>query len=237
MIDREARTELCQAVDDFLFDRIGSEAFDAEIQSLYRETPDQTVRHVISQLWLTYSDMEDHLVRYDRRTWKSVQRLVLLLTSNAEIEFHRSWQWHPSQLMAGAGLAKTALWVPVNFVLALVIAGVTANTVGRHRRRLKSSDSERDPWHAWPFPSLAALARTLQANPQFQRRPYRPELPSRIPKVPWYDDLHLPRVIEVPLAAVGWCIVAPLVLLVQCLPLCRVREAFVEPHQRAVQGR
>jgi hypothetical protein len=133
-------------------------------------------------------------------------------------------------------LAKTALFLPVNLVMALVIAGITAATVGRNRRRLKLNDSKLDLWHGWPFPSLAALRRTVRANPQFQRHPYRPELTSRVPRVPWYDNMHLPRIIVAPLAAVGWCFVAPVVLLVQCLPLRRVREAFVEPHEDAVQG-
>ncbi len=229
MIDHKIRSDVRQAIDDFLSDRIGADAFDKKLWELYPKTEDQTVKYALGMLWHTYSDLEDHLVRLDRREWGAVQRLALLLASDAEMQVRRKWHWYSGQLVAAATLGGMCILFIINFVLALLIGGIVSIALATTRRQIRASYIAPDPCCAWPFPSLGAIARTLRHAPSFSKRAYRHEIGARESRRPRFNNMRLPQFIERPLSGVGWCVVSPAVLIAQCLPVRISQEVFLEP--------
>lgn len=232
MIDHQARAEVRQTVNEFLSDRIGSFEFDDKIHEIAYRTRDRTVVHVICKLWYTYSDTRDHLVHLDKRSWDTVQRLLLLLDSESEVRQHRVWMWHSSQGIAAAGLialgdlawsSQGSLWW-----LCLFLSGAISIALKRSREQVRASFQKPDPWRTWPFPTIEALRRALDRNPKFQKQKHRPEIANRRIEPRW-NNVQLPSFIEWPLSRIGWCIVSPLILLFQCSPLSIGNEEFVEP--------
>jgi len=228
MIDCKARSDVRQAIDDFLSDRIGATAFDERLYKRYPKTSDQTVKYAIGKLWYAYSDFDDHLVRLDKPAWGAVQRFVLLLASDAELQVRHKWLCHSSQIVAAATLVGICFLFLVNFVAALLVGGIVSTALASTRRQIHASYVVPDLWKAWPFPSLAAMEHALRRTPGFRKRIYRREIVARRTKSR-FDDLRLPLFIEWPLSRVGWCMVSPIMLLTQCLPLRVSQEFFLEP--------
>lgn len=227
MIDHKARADVRETINAFLSDRIGADAFDDQLQGVYRKTQDKTVKYAITKLWYIYSDFDDHLVRLDKRGWDAVQRWILLLSSDAEVQVRHKWVWHSSQLGAAAVVAVVCVLLLINFVAALLIGGIVSIALAATRKQIQSSHEATDLWNAWPFPSLAALERTLRRTPAFTKRMHRREIVAR-GKRPRFDKIKLPMFMEWPLSRVGWCMISPAVLIAQSFPIRISQEVFVE---------
>lgn len=92
MIDCHARQEVIRAIEAFLDREIMAFEFDDRLQAI--ETPDETIHWVIYELWKHYDDCTDHFECLERRDWKYLQRLKLLLASDHEIQLQKvGYQW------------------------------------------------------------------------------------------------------------------------------------------------
>ena len=227
MRDHEARAKVRQAVVDYLSDRIASFAFADKLHEIGSTTEDQTVKYVTSKLWHTYSDTTDHLVHLDKRSWDAVQRLLLLLDSDAELRETRTWIWHSSQLVAAATLIVeiSVIWL----IVPLFVGGAISMALASTRRRVQSSYESPDPLNAWPFPSLGAIKRAIARSPGFRKQRHRADIVNRRAESR-FGYLRLPQIIEWPLSRLGWCLISPIILALQCLPLHVSQEYFSEPH-------
>ena len=108
MVDQVARSEICDAIDDYLDDHLSGFAFDERLNAIGAKTQDHTAKFVIGQLWYVYDDCDDHLVCLDKESWDTIQRLKLVLQSGTEVQTTRYSVWHVSQLFAVACLAAIA---------------------------------------------------------------------------------------------------------------------------------
>jgi hypothetical protein len=84
-VDRQQRDLLLSAIDRFLNEELTAFSFDDEIFDLKDRADDETVRQIIDELWCFYDDCDDHKVVLDQISWNYIQRLRLLLTSDAEL--------------------------------------------------------------------------------------------------------------------------------------------------------
>lgn len=218
-----------QTVDDYLSDRIGTALLDERLWSIRRTTEDQTVRFVVGKLWWTYSDAADDLVRLGKRGWNCVQRMLLLLDSGAKVRDATRWIWHPSQMIAGITLAAVlSVVLAGNFLLLPLIAGgMISIALAASRQRVRASTRRPDPFCAWPFPTLAVIERALTRSPGFRKQKHRAEIVAQRCDA---------RVGDVALSGPafmvwsGWCLISPIVVAFQRLPIRVSCEIFSEPH-------
>lgn len=241
MVDLVARAKVRSAVDDYLSDRITSFAFDERLWEI--ETDDETVRYVSHLLWFTYDDMSDHPVRLDKQSWNTIQRLLLLLDSAAEFRSHRQRVWHVSQVAAAVTFCSICylFWnYPQGWFVPFLIGGAISVGLGTWRANVRAAQipaEPTDPWHAWPFPSLSAIRRAMAIAPSFSKRKFRPEIIERYPRSRLERlgalNISLPRFIEWPLSRLGWCVMSPVILLAQCLPIFAAWRVFAETERKA----
>lgn len=214
MIDHDARERVRQAVDDYLSEVIGSFEFDDRLFAV--DTSDATANFVVDVLWSTYDDIEDHCVCLHQDGWNTVQRLVLLLESNAEIHTFVRRAFHASQIVAAAEIASIAVVAFANWrlwPLAVLPAGLVSMLVSRWRSRAADGLSQADPWHAWPFQSLAVLRECVHGAPHFHKRRYRAEIGDRRVRT-----LSSERAMTLQFWFT-WCLCSPVALLFQCMPI------------------
>ncbi len=91
MVDRNTRDTVLAAMDDYLSGRIRSFEFDERLHKV--ESRDTTVNQLIFTLWSCYDDIIDHPVRLTREGWDYLQRVRLVLHSNAEFTDNRRLHW------------------------------------------------------------------------------------------------------------------------------------------------
>ena len=99
MIDRQARTEMCKVIRDYMAERIGALELGDELHCIAHATQDGTVKFVNKLMWYHYDDCKDHKIVASKQRWDYFNRLLLLLESEAEGDFVRvrsSWraEWH-----------------------------------------------------------------------------------------------------------------------------------------------
>jgi len=223
MIDHDARAKVRSAIDDYLNDRITAFQFD---ERLFGDvaTNDATVNYICWQLWCIYDDCKDHLVHAEKKTWDAVQRIKLLLESDAELiqKTHRHWDF--SQLVAGVTLTCLifSCWVyPAAWPLAFFAGGIVALGLTKRRDHIRAQIEPADPLRIWPFDSLGGLRLAVENIPTFRKQRHRPEVAHR--------RVRSPRA-ESALRAVGWLawvFFAPFFLMGQALPVTSTTVSVV----------
>ena len=106
--DRHARDCLVNAIRRYINEALTAFAFDDEINEIRAETADGTVHAVVDALWLCYDDCKDHLAGLSKQEWDYVQRLLLLLESDGELQFVWQRRWSIRQAGAVGGLLAFA---------------------------------------------------------------------------------------------------------------------------------
>ena len=223
MIDQDARARIKEAVNDYLSDRITAFEFDERLFGI--DTKDATARFVVGLLWHTYDDCKDHHVHLDKEAWDTVQRLLLLLESNAETDLRLQWHWHLSQLFACVALVAIVSVCWANWHLwpiPVLLGGLLSMALSSWRWRVKAS-LEDDPWHAWPFQSLEVLRRSLKATTGFRKHRYPPGIAGRRIR-----PTSVERAMNLQFRF-AWCALSPGALLFQCLPLKLTRVTVSVP--------
>jgi hypothetical protein len=233
MVDQIARTQICDAIDGYLDDRLSAFAFDEQLNAIRSTTQDSTAQSVIGQLWYVYDDCDDHLVCLDKSTWDTIQRLKLVLQSGTEVHTERYSVWHVSQLIAAACLAAIAFycWIDLKiWPLPVLTGGLVSIALAKWRLRVHKVGEVPDPWRAWPFSSPSAIARALGRTRGFRKQRHRPEVaerqigPASEGRAHWFHFLYT------------WCLFSPVPLLMQCLPVSITRVAAVDDSRQLIDA-
>ncbi len=225
MIDREARQEIRTAVDGFLDGSIS--AFDLDERLTAIETDDATAREAIWLLWFTYDDLKDHGPElWEKPAWDFVQRLLLLLDSDSEIEStkgQRTWGWSQAVALGALGLMAWLYWgVYHHWFFPVLIGGAISMAIALWRDLAERRQGDDDPTNAAPFASPGEIRRVLRQMPGWKKRRHpggrSPRLRPRC--FEWVYGLN---------ARFLWCMVSPVALALQALPARESSSRVVVP--------
>jgi hypothetical protein len=227
------REELCRAVEHYLSDRFSAFELNERVWDIHGRAADRTIRIIAEQIWYFYDDCTDHQAVLSREEWGLIQRPLLVLKSNAELELCDRRLPHASQGVALATLAAVGwacLAVPTAWPLHFFLSGPISIGLSSWRERRLLRCVQPDPWCMWPFSSFAALRRALNRAPGFRKQKYRAELAGR--RIRSADSQFLMQLGS----WLSWCMWSPIVLAVQCLPLRSQRFVLVEPLKLQLDG-
>jgi len=222
MIDLPARDALRQAVEAFLTDQLTADEMLTRLGRIGAGTLDQTVRYVSDEIADAIDD-DTRLVNWDKQTWDAVQRLMLVLAAGCEIRVEHQRIRHPSQRWAIVGLRVFELTYLLRaqlLPLVWITTGVLSIAANLGRAAVSREHTPADPFRAWPFASLGALASARQRAVGFRKIRHRSEVTSR--RSLWSQlnpTFELPAEVNWLVGALFCVIAAPLVLLWQCLPV------------------
>lgn len=218
MTDRNARDEMVKAIRSYMADEITAFQFDDALEAVMARTKDQTVRTVGDNLWLCYDDCKDHKIVATKQLWDFLNRLLLLLESDAELTFiPPGWKWHWLQAVAAAlaiAFALLSFHVGVDtrsLAYALPFGPPSLLIAWLNRRRRAHATNSLDV-ALTPFPSISSLLSVRRQVRNFTRNRYPQSICRRQVRDPQFNAL-----MNIPLA-VAWCLFSPLVLFFQMLP-------------------
>jgi hypothetical protein len=226
---------MIQAVRSFMDEEITSDQFDGVLAEIGDTASDESVRTLRRALWGCYDDLKDHLIVADKQRWDFLNRVLLLLASDSEIEFETTWAtwWHARQVIAAVAVASYAFLaarsrfagedlVLLAFPFCLVSMALAWSNKWRHSTQKREAAVE-------PFPSVRTLSSVRRSVKSFVRRRYPKELAGRRVR-----DRVTSALLWLPLVPV-WVMFAPIALLVQALPETETRFAFSKSGDVALQ--
>ena len=232
MVDRESRNQMLAILDDYLSGKIKTFVFEERRDAL--KTQDEAVRYIACISWYLHDDFIDHPARLTRQGWNFVQRLRLILQSDAEIVTQHRWNftlYHAAILLGVAFLILICCrdgfgW---QFWGADIVIGMIFFYFMNHRKftsrrsGLSGAASELIPAaEINPFDSFAAMRDTYESVAEFHKMPFprtmdltplRSKRTERLMFLPWL---------------VGWPMLVLLVLLA-----IRVAKYTVRPPRAA----
>lgn len=218
VIDREARNRLGETIESYLDDRLMAFTFDDQIMAISGQTQDETVRIVVQQLWFFYDDCTNHRVVLSKEAWDYIQRLLLLLDSDAELlsEKHRRWTWKQTfavtalsifmaiAFMSGLGVHLYILAIPFGLI-SMILSAVEA------KAQAKDPNADRIV-RLTPFKNLTQLLVLRRRSRRFRKRRYRLELVDRLIRSPASDRINQWQ------GWIMWLLFSPFVLFAQAIP-------------------
>lgn len=216
MIDRPNRDRLLSAINRYLDEAITAFAFDEEIFQI--ASKDAVVKWVSRALWYHYDKCKDHLVVLSKEEWNHIQRLVLVLQSDAHIERRIERKWSLRQLVAGiaaGGFGLCAAWLGIGwrlFGVALLFAPISM-WLDRWCDPSIADYGEKQRGR-YPFSSFAELRAVRKAVVGFSKRKHPPHAGTRTIRDPSPRKDMGKSVFEHTL----WAFLSPAVLLYQALP-------------------
>ena len=193
MIDREARNEVIQGIDEFMDDQCDSSDLDGLLDMVYFETQDETIRNLRFVVMQTYDFLWPHMIDVDLLKWKFLNRVRLLLQSDAELTVTRQRRWTVRQTAALLSLVG----YPFLFVMSLKLFGFA---FGAHfallfstlciltfvflRNRIpKPLDIRLNPFSN--DREILAIRKTIST---FVKKPYPEEIANRWHSEPYYES-------------------------------------------------
>ena len=215
MIDRAARVQLARILRSYMNEEITAFQLDERLDSFRRFPSDETVELIAADLWSCYDDLKDHKVVAAKQTWDYFNRVLLLLSSDAELERGRSeFRWHPGQILPGICLLlATALSVRVGWNLDLVEVfvpfGLVSMAISWMNRRHTVSNPAPE---TYPFPSFTSLSAVRRLTKPSSKMRWPTALARRSIRHPLIN-----AIMWVPTIAF-WLLLSPIVLLFQTLP-------------------
>jgi hypothetical protein len=216
-VDRQQRDLLVAAIDRYLNDEMTAFSFDDAIFEIRDRTDDETIQRVVDELWCFYDDCDDHKVVLDRLSWDYLQRLRLLLKSDAVLEISKRHIWSSAQAVAAfaiVGFLWAASWLGVGqqLLAAAIPFGVVSIALSKWRTHLFRAGCK---WNVslMPFSSIAQLLRTRRRVPGFRKQHYPSHLASR--RVRGAGGALVNALHMYPF----WLMLSPVVLLAQLLPV------------------
>jgi hypothetical protein len=223
-VDRTARDLLIAAINRYLDGETTAFEFDEEIFAI--NSRDRTVGIVTRNLWYLYDDCKDHKVQMTKEQWDCVQRFILVLKSDGQIESTTRRHWDFTQLVAIAalllylyaatwfGFGRQLLGVAIPFsVISIAIYLWRGWTAAEKKPESKIALA--------PFSSVSEMLRVHRSLPTFRKRRCPAEMkPFKIRGALSEAAmmLHLYAL---------WLIAAPLVLAVQALPISELDTRVV----------
>jgi hypothetical protein len=231
MIDREARDELIGLIEGFLDERISAWTFESQGAAI--KTSDPAVTESVGWLSHICDEAIDHPSRLPKSDWDFIQRLLLLLRSDAELVRSPAkwvWSWRrvaPVLPLLAAPFVSTTFIHPPDFddmgsrvALAVYLCSIVSTVLVLW---LGFDSPEEELWHRTlrPFRSSADVLALRRAVPRFQKRRYRGSREAVERSVAYVTTCFLAML---GLALAPCCI--PLAALPGCLTL-REREVYV----------
>jgi hypothetical protein len=228
IVDRQARERLIASINNFLDEKSSNFEFDEENHQNCYTTKDITVDRVVHWLWYFYDDCKEHKASLAKPEWDYIQRLVLVLRSDAHLKATGRRHWSLRQFSAAAGLLAflwAACWIGWGkqlFALALPF-GLLSIMLARW-----SDDRTvhaRSPW-AWaldPFDTISEMRAVYESAPEFRKRRFpRHKALQPIRSELGYFGVQLNTY-------ASWLMFSPVVLLFQALPRADERVQVVLP--------
>ena len=215
-IDRENRDRLAETTRRFLAEEISAFEFDERIMDTRDHSHDPTLNAVVGSLWYFYDDLKDHTAALCKAEWDFIQRLLLILESDAQVHVESRRYWTPAQFAAMLVLAAyVACAASLGFGYHLIIHSIPFGLVSillsswrrRYERQFASSDPLLDP-----FSSMSEIRAVRAAASGFRKQRFPPHLQDV--SVRSKSEHRLNRVMHYG----AWLLYAPIVLAVQSLP-------------------
>jgi hypothetical protein len=214
MVDRASRDRMIQTIRSYMDEEITSDQFDDALAEISRATSDEGVSAVRQELWYVYDDLTDHPIVAYKHDWDYLNRLLLLLSSNAEIAVERVWcTRHVPQGIAAFALAiygflviRSGFTGTTLLILALPFGLITLGVA-----RLRTWQN-RILAAIEPFPSVRSLFAVRRSASGFIRRRYPQSRSARKVRGPvvrvmlWFYEIAIVAVLS------------PVLLLIQALP-------------------
>jgi hypothetical protein len=222
MVDRPSREQMIEAIQSYMDEMILSDQLDNMIGEITAGTQDATVKTVGLAVWGLYDDLQDHLVVASKEQWDYLNRLLLLLRSDAEATVVRE----RFRLMHGAPLlavgAYLCLIASTRFSIEGILGwavpfGLVSMAFAWLRRRWAVKHAQKPP--TTPFPTLSCLLAVRRSVEHFERKHYPRALAGRRLRSRVNEALLWTMWIP------GWLIFSPIVLLAQALPHREIRLA------------
>ncbi|MFO0913257.1 MAG: hypothetical protein U0795_09880 [Pirellulales bacterium] len=154
-------------------------------------------------------------IQLNKRDWDYLQRLLLLLEADCQLETHSERYWSSTQLVAAGAIIGLAVvtsiwgwnglawvWIPCG-LLSMCLEWILSRTT-RSRSAYQSIIE--------PFASIGDL-RTAYESTRFTKQKYRGPTPAR-----HADPNYLPMAIGYLLIGVFWLALGPIILAIQIAP-------------------
>jgi len=225
-VDRQHRDLLMAAVDRYLNDELTAFAFDDAIFEIRDQTDDETVKRVVDELSCFYDDCDDHKVVLDRISWDYVQRLRLLLKSDAVLELSKRHIWSLAQAVAALAIAgflwaASKMGVGQQLLVVAIPFGVVSIALSKWRTHSFRAGCK---WNVSlsPFNSVAQLLQTRRRVRDFRKQRYPLHLASRRIRGVGGEMVNALHIYPF------WFMFSPIVLLTQLLPVT-VKDFQVVP--------
>lgn len=229
MIDREARNTIVRGIDEFMDGICDSDELDGLLDLIYFETEDETIRNVRWTILLTYDFLWPDVIDVDLPKWKFLNRIRLLLQSDAELVVVRRRRWTIRQTFALLSLVA----YPVLFLLSFVILGegfalysvlvlsvffiLTFISLGKYSP--KPLDIKMNP-----FSNVREILAVRRTVPGFFKKPYPGTIAKRRHREPYYVS----EIRTKPSSVFEWIFI-PMILLSPILPeLHEKREILLQ---------
>jgi hypothetical protein len=199
-------------------EEITSHQLDDMLAEVAATTQDSSVRVITREVWGLYDDLVDHLIVTSKQGWGYLNRILVLLGSDSEVEVIRSWDgFRATQCFAAAALAGYVYLTALSWFSAASLIGwafpfgLISMALALANRRRGESERTSDSITA-PFPSVSTLMSARRKLKNFERMRYPPALAtrrirSRLNNVLTGFPFHL-----------GWLLLSPVVLVVQAMP-------------------
>ena len=220
---------MAQAMRSCMREETGAFEVDAALAGVRVATEDKTAADIAAVLWFACSDCNDHTIVASKEEWDWLNRLLLLLESDAELEVTRAgWRWHPVQAVAAMLLAAfLAIGCRVGFgqhlmayalpfgPVSMLLAWVNSRRMDRQTTVVESALT--------PFPSVASLLSVRRQVAGFARAMYPKCLGGRRTR-----DRFIERLMWI-LWSMAWCMFSPVALFFQMLPKRRLETRIKTP--------
>jgi hypothetical protein len=178
---------MSKAIRDYMAERIGAFELADSLHSTARATHDATVKFVHNLMWFHYDDCKDHKVVASKQEWDYFNRLLLLLESEAEVDFVRtrnSWraEWRSFFHREKPSAAELAI-TPFPSISSLATLRRSVKQFVRSRyprhiagRRIRNVSVEKVLWIPWtvvwlvcrPFVLAIRMLRRSHLEPQIK---------------------------------------------------------------------
>lgn len=215
-IDRARRNQIADMIRRYLAEDITAFEFDDQLFAIDHSS-DPAVFEIVYSLWHFYDDCIDHTVVMDKTAWDYIQRILLILESDAPITNRSRRIWCLPQVLA-CGCLAVMIWAVYVFGWGLHLflltppLGAISILISRWRFRFLPSFS-REATAIYPFACIADLLSTRRSVPGFEKRRFPNHIAGKKIRTDLDQEFCTLR------TYISWLLFSPAVLLYQSLPI------------------
>lgn len=225
------REHLAQRIRMYLAGISSAQQFRTEISPYDADEPgDKSTTWAAEQMVMLIYENSDDPATWPRERWNFAQRILLLLDSGYVIRHtsKRRWTWLQipplvTLLILVYGVV-TFDWIAVFWVTA----GLCSMLVGRFRSEL--AELQEQPFHPAlsPFRTIAAMQDAMRRAPEFRKvRKTASEITAPDQRI--LSRFRPAALFGTAILTTFWIQLAPLILLIQCLPIHTTHTFAVSP--------